>query len=411
MKTAGHKRNIGINYLFNVFMNLNFTSGLWMIFLAIRGFSLVELGLLEGIYHITGFLMEVPTGIIADIWGRKASRIIGRIIWSLSLALMYFSPGFALQALGFCICALGNTLESGAGDALVYDSLLLDGAEEQYVKVSGWNEFLYEASSIAAFLIGGALALSDWAWVFGLSFICVMVAIALASAFKEPVIRKDEPKNNKVFRLMWTQVAESFKVMKAKPRIAFVLISNELLFSFIVSLYFYLQVHWKDAGMNEFQIMVVFSIHSAFSGLGALFAQKVRKRFSDYNILLVVPLLLILFMAAVALTQWQQVFYVAIGSLLGLLAVVVSNYINHLIPSAQRATILSLQSMAFSTCMIVLFPLIGLVGSAFGLRIAFVAMAIVALLLYVPFAIIVRKIASTDEKDTHLSKQSSDQVC
>ena len=141
MKTAGHKRNIGINYLFNVFMNLNFTSGLWMIFLAIRGFSLVELGLLEGIYHITGFLMEVPTGIIADIWGRKASRIIGRIIWSLSLALMYFSPGFALQALGFCICALGNTLESGAGDALVYDSLLPDGAEEQYVKSQDGIEF------------------------------------------------------------------------------------------------------------------------------------------------------------------------------------------------------------------------------------------------------------------------------
>ena len=57
-----YRRNIGLNYLYSLLMNLNLTHGLWMIYLTGMGFPLVQLGLLEGIYHITGFLME--------IWGR-----------------------------------------------------------------------------------------------------------------------------------------------------------------------------------------------------------------------------------------------------------------------------------------------------------------------------------------------------
>ncbi len=64
-------KNIGKNYIFTLFFYLNLTRGVWMIYLAYRGFSLLELGIFEGVFHITSFLMEVPTGVVADLWGRK----------------------------------------------------------------------------------------------------------------------------------------------------------------------------------------------------------------------------------------------------------------------------------------------------------------------------------------------------
>jgi MFS family permease len=154
MSQKRYTRNIGLTYAFTTLMNLSFTHGIWMIFLASRGFSLLQLGALEAIFHVTSFLMEVPTGSVADIWGRKASRIAGRISFSLSLVLMYFGSSFPVQILSFIFSALGYNLESGAGEALLFDSLLLDRAEERYLQIKGKDELFYQVSNILSFLLG-----------------------------------------------------------------------------------------------------------------------------------------------------------------------------------------------------------------------------------------------------------------
>ncbi|MFA6696528.1 MAG: MFS transporter, partial [Sphaerochaeta sp.] len=161
MKLIRYRRNIPLSYGFTALMNLSFTHGLWMMYLASKGFSLVQLGLLEAIFHVTSFLMEVPTGSVADIWGRKVSRLSGRLFGALSLAIMFLAPTFPLQVVGFICSALGYNLESGAGDALLYDSLLLDGQESSYLRVKGLDELLYQSCSVVAFLVGGLLATLD----------------------------------------------------------------------------------------------------------------------------------------------------------------------------------------------------------------------------------------------------------
>ena len=140
-----------------------------MIYLALQGFSLIELGILEGIYHATSFLMEVPIEVVADLWGRKTSRISGRVIATLSLATMFLARSFPLQELAFVATALRNNLESGAGDALIYDSMLLDGDAQRYMKIAGRQELVYQTSAIIAFFLGGYLAVHSYTAVFGLS--------------------------------------------------------------------------------------------------------------------------------------------------------------------------------------------------------------------------------------------------
>ena len=73
----------------------------------------------------------------------------------------------------------------------------------------------------------------------------------------------------RVFHAMWSQMIDSLSVIRGKPRIAFLIVSFQLLEAFLVSMFFYLQIHWKHLGMNELQIMTIFSIASAVSDASA----------------------------------------------------------------------------------------------------------------------------------------------
>ena len=67
--------NIAKNYVFLGLSYVDLTCGLWMIWLTILSLNLTHLGILKGTFHLTKFLMEVPTEIIAELFGRKTSRI------------------------------------------------------------------------------------------------------------------------------------------------------------------------------------------------------------------------------------------------------------------------------------------------------------------------------------------------
>lgn len=154
-----HHSKLNSNVIKNyVFLGLNYvdlTRGLWMIWLTIQGFSLTHLGIMEGIFHLTKFLMEVPTGIVADLFGRKISRLFGRIFFLGSLFILYYSRMMSVQCLGFALMAIAYNLESGAGEALIYDSLKQTGKEERYKKIAGINNAIFEAGTIFSLIVGG----------------------------------------------------------------------------------------------------------------------------------------------------------------------------------------------------------------------------------------------------------------
>ena len=69
------KKQILRLYLLEIFGSFSLTDGIWIIFLIQRGFSLVEVGLAETVFHIASFLFEIPSGAIADLFGRKKAMI------------------------------------------------------------------------------------------------------------------------------------------------------------------------------------------------------------------------------------------------------------------------------------------------------------------------------------------------
>ena len=378
----GLGRNIPVNYLFTFLFYTDLTRGVWMIWLASRGFSLIQLGLLESTFHVTSLLMEVPTGAVADLWGRKASRVLSRVLFLGSLGLMYWSTDFAFQLFGFALCAFNYNLESGAGEALIYDTLGQLGREGEYMRVKGRQEFLIQAAAIVAFLVGGWMAVISYALNFGFSAVITVATLLTGLLFREPPIHRNRraPEGGFIRRVLhstWAQTVGSLRVVRRRPRIAFFILFSELIFIFGTTSFFYLQNYWKLLGRTEFYIGIVFALQCAVSGVTGLLAPRIERLLGEGGILLTVPLLMLVCQWGIALSSVPGLFFVLFGLLEGVLLVTVSAYINRLIPSEYRATILSYQSMVFSGSMILLFPLVGWIGESRGLRAGFLFMAVV----------------------------------
>ncbi|GAA0177816.1 MFS transporter [Clostridium sediminicola] len=374
------KNNIKLNYIFIFLSRLNLTQGLWMIYLAFKGMSLLQLGVLEGIYHITSFLMEVPTGAVADIFGRKVSRVLGRVGTFISTILLIYSNSFYMFALSFIIQALGNNLESGAGEALIYDSLKELGEEDSFIKVNGKNEMVMQISSVCAFLLGGYLATKSYFFTFWLSAVFVVVTFSEATLFEEPIIIKENKKDYNVIKVLKNQLTNSISVIRGNMKIGFLIIFSEVIGAFCTSLFFYLQNYWKTGGYTEFKIGIILSVTSIISALVASKVHVIEKILKEKGILIIMPLVFVICAWGAAITKYQSVFFIIMSAVEVIIFVTTSDYINKLIPSENRATIISFQSMVFSFFMIVIFPLVGKLGDSYSLIFSFKILAILATL-------------------------------
>ena len=97
------KKNLYLNYIFEFLLNLKLTTLLWPTFLIMKGFTLIDVGICESIFHITSMLGEMPTGIISDLYGRRLSRLLGRLIDIISIIVLIIGQSEWMMYLSFII--------------------------------------------------------------------------------------------------------------------------------------------------------------------------------------------------------------------------------------------------------------------------------------------------------------------
>src|SRR5437867_8688572 len=131
---------------------------IWVVFLQRRGLALTQIGVLEGFAWVLTAALEVPTGAIADRFGRKASIALGAFLYSVAMFLILadaLSPGFLL---GYALWNSSLAFVSGADSALLFDSLKAVGRASEAAKQTGRYAAIQQASQGIASLIGAAIA-------------------------------------------------------------------------------------------------------------------------------------------------------------------------------------------------------------------------------------------------------------
>ncbi len=127
---------------------------------------------------------------------------------------------------------------------------------------------------------------------------------------------------------------------------------------------------------------IVLAASGLLSAVAGLKGHSIEQKIGEKGVLLIAPLLLILSLWGIGLSPFAPDFFILTGLIDGILYVAIQDYLNKMIPSERRATVLSFQSMTFSFFMILFFPVIGYFGDRFGLKISFIALAILGTAMY-----------------------------
>ncbi|OOM76869.1 major facilitator superfamily protein [Clostridium puniceum] len=379
------KRNISVSYIYNFLLQLNITSAIWVLYLAFRGMSLVEIGLLESIYHITGVLFELPTGVIADVYGKKFSVITGRIVSIVSCILMIISDSFLGFAIAFSLSSASMNLNSGAAEALVYDSLKELGEEEKYKKIWGNLAFAMSVAQGMAVLLGGILADIKFLYAYILGTIIQIGALIAAYSFSEPPIQKDKEKNENQEKqkgnLIVNQLVTSIKVLKVRRLVLYLILFSSLVASLQTTVFFYSQQYFSDMSYSKTEIAIICALSSLIEAISSKYAYRIEKLLKLNGTLISIAVVNILSLIGLAFIKNLSIAFFLVTSITGGLAFTIfSDYINSRIPSEYRATILSFDSLCFSAFMIGVFPLFGMLAEKIGFSITFGIIA----LLYIP---------------------------
>src|SRR5690606_7180527 len=117
------RANVPLFYVYTILNNFILDRAIWMLFLLSRGFSLSQIALIESAYHCMNFLFEVPTGYVADRYGKRASLMVGQLVAVVSSCMLLWGGHWSVIVVGFMLGALVGTFQSGATSALIYETL------------------------------------------------------------------------------------------------------------------------------------------------------------------------------------------------------------------------------------------------------------------------------------------------
>jgi len=143
--------------LYGFLKNLRFFDPFLILFFREMGFSFLDIGILYAIREICTNILEIPTGVLADAFGRRKAMLASFVAYIASFALFYAIPRFWVYALAMVLFALGETFRSGTHKAMILEHLRLNGLEQQKVAYYGRTRAASQFGSAIASLIAAGL--------------------------------------------------------------------------------------------------------------------------------------------------------------------------------------------------------------------------------------------------------------
>ena len=130
---------------------------MYLLLLQRQGLSYVQISLLLSVWAASALLLELPSGMLADLWSRKVVIALSMLLKAGGFLVWAFRPDFTGFLLGFIAWGAQEALCSGAAEALLYDALKLEGRESSFEAVAGAGELASTAAIGSAMIAGGFL--------------------------------------------------------------------------------------------------------------------------------------------------------------------------------------------------------------------------------------------------------------
>ena len=362
-----------------------------------RGIGPAELSVLLFAWSATAFLLEVPSGAIADRYPRKYVLMFAEVAHALAYAAWLFMPNFWGFLVGFILWGIASAFSSGTVQALVYDELKKLDREADYTKTRGVMNSLQLTGNMIASFSAIAFVASGYELLLMLSVGFGLLNVAIVATL--PKVKRTQSLDEETHYFDYLKRGVTYAVSH-RAILRILAVSGVVLGLGSVDEYY--TVFFKEQGLNNYMISFWDGVIVATGIVMSLTAAKVGSRMTPHG-----P------STALFISAWGATLLVATcgGSLLAplvivlfsafffLIQTVVDGWLQHAINEDARATITSVEGFIAELGALVTFIAVGLIAQVTSFTVGMQAVAVLIVLAGIAALVIRPKSATVDVHD------------
>jgi len=386
MKLPAYPLYLGIQASFWMFFTMmSMISAIYRVQEA--GLDPLQLVLVGTVLEITVFIFEIPTGIVADIYSRRLSTIIGYFLIGLGFMLEGAFPLFGTILLAQVVWGLGATFQSGAEEAWLADEIGEESLANAYLRGSQFGQ----VGTLFGIIISvglGRIALNLPILVGG--FLIVCLAVALALFMPEDGFNPTPMPERNTFQKMVATFRNGIRLIRGQKLLTIILaialiygLSSEGL-DRLCEAHFLANFEFPTVGqLDTVTWFGIINLVQMFLVIGATEIIRRRVRVEDQLVavrtLIFINTIIVLGLVAFGIVQNFALAVAAIWAVFVFRrtgAPLFSAWLNKNLESGVRATVISTRGQLDALGQLIGGPIIGFVALQFGLRAAMVGVAL-----------------------------------
>ena len=383
------KSNIWKYYLASALAYFGFFTPIIQLFYLDHNLTITKIAILGVAWSIVRIILEVPSGIIADKWGRKKVFAISSLFAVFQVIMLIYATNFGYFLVASIFSAIAFSFLSGTNTAFFYDTLKQLKKEEQFEKLWARQEIFTQVPLIIAFLSSGFLYKLSPILPFQLSLIFLIASFVVVLTFKEPKIHKPIEEVN-----VFTHFKQSMKFIWENNFLRAI-----LLFTVIFSIgsdlsYGYGQIYLKQLALPVVLFGIAYTFKSLLCTVFANIAPSIRKKINYRGIFaLQIILITVLFYVMILTNNYLvgAICFVLIAIPHGLFTVSKNSYLHRHIQSHQRATVDSMFSFVVALSLLVIEPVSGYLADLYTMKFPFFLIAILLTIYSIYYLVYGRK--------------------
>lgn len=397
-----YQRNINILYLNSLLGWARFFLPVMALFYIASEVTLFEFSIIMSVFSLVILLFEIPSGVFADLAGKKLSMMIGVFCFIIEVFILAFFNGFEMFLIAKIISGVGVGFVSGASSAILFDTLKRLGRESEHKIISG-KQFMYSNISMAfVFIIGGYLFSIDPKLTAIVSLPFMILQFILLFFLVEPY----KSKNKTTFKNSLIHLKEGLSYFYSHKYVKFL-----VAFAFIVSAFSNILLTMSSVYYEK--ILISVSLIGTFAFFGSLItayanksASKIEDKIGEKNCLnlIIVGFIVSLFLMVFLFPYFGIISFYLFLFMFGFYGVILNHYMNLHIESSHRATMLSIKSMFVNLGTFMLFPLFGFFNDSYDFKFSLIVFLVIFIIYFILFysyfksKIVFKKLVESNKK-------------
>ena len=370
------KRNLVALYLIKLSKWFSLVMPIIVLFYQDHKLDLQDIFILKSIFSIVAVTIEIPSGYLADAWGRKNCLILGCLLFFIGYLCYSFTGTFAAFVVAEIFLGVGQTLVNGADSALLYDTTEFYKQEDRYFHYEGKITMIGNFAEAAAGVIGGFLAVYSLRYPFYGQVFIAFIGIPASLSLKEiPLIRNSRSRFSEILKII------KFSLFENK-QLCYNIMFSGVIGAATLTMAWLVQPVLIKINMPTGYFGITWTILNLTVGLSALFSDRLehalgmKKTYTLILIFIVGSYIALAYNLSFAGLSILFVFYV----MRGFATPILKGYVNRIAFSNMRATVLSIRNFVVRIIFAAMAPFVGWISDSYSLQMALLMSSVVILI-------------------------------